>query len=356
MGNGLERKKRKRSDITVLDLFAGCGGLSYGFVNAGFKVIAGVDNWNDALVTFKKNHDAQTLLLDLAEFNPESIEQSLSQKPDVVIGGPPCQGFSISGKRNPNDPRNKLYQGFVKTVGFFKPKAFVLENVPNLVSMARGAIKDQIISEFTELGYDVKYKVLLASDYGIPQNRRRVVFVGVLGKSNFKFPEPQFLHDKRTCFDAISDLPSESVNDGAINRKKPRSDYQRLMRSETDCVYNHQISNHNDKTVEIISMVPDGGNYKNLPKALQSTRKVNIAWTRLSSVKPSPTIDTGHRHHFHYKYNRIPTVRESARIQSFPDHFVFYGSKTSQYKQVGNAVPPLLAKVIADELKKVFYS
>ena len=122
------------------------------------------------------------------------------------------------------------------------------------------------------------------------------------------------------------------------------------MRNGLNKIHNHVVTNHDKKTVDIIALVPDGGNYKNLPENLRNTRKVNIAWTRYNSKKPSLTIDTGHRHHFHYKFNRIPTVRESARLQSFPDDFIFSGSKTSQYKQVGNAVPPLMAEEVASAL------
>ena len=125
------------------------------------------------------------------------------------------------------------------------------------------------------------------------------------------------------------------------------------MRNKQGKVFNHQGVVHTEKTKSIIALVPDGGNYKDLPKNLQQTRKVHIAWTRFNSQKPSLTIDTGHNHHFHYKYNRIPTVRESARLQSFPDDFIFMGSKTSQYKQVGNAVPPIMAEQIAKALAKV---
>jgi len=321
----------------------------------GVAVVAGVDNWRDALITFERNHaGAESILMDLGNFNPVNLRNKVGRI-DVVIGGPPCQGFSISGKRNPDDPRNRLYIGFVKTVEIFKPKAFLLENVPNLVSMANGKIRDEIIKDFVSLGYEVKYKVLLASDYGVPQNRRRVVFVGILGKNSFEFPEGKFINSqlKITCEQALSDLPEESVEDGKHNNVSPRTKYQSLMRKSTNNIFNHQITSHAPQTVNIISLVPDGGNYKDLPKHLQKTRKVNIAWTRYNSSRPSPTIDTGHRHHFHYKYNRIPTVRESARLQSFPDNFIFSGSKTSQYKQVGNAVPPLMAEAIAVELRKV---
>ena len=336
---------------TVLDLFSGCGGLSYGFEKAGFDIVAGVDNWKDALVTFEYNHaGAKGLLVDLSDFTPQDIEKQIGKKIDVVIGGPPCQGFSISGKRNPDDPRNKLYRGFVKTVAYFKPKAFVLENVPNLVSMEKGKIKDSIIAEFEELGYTVRYKVLLASNYGVPQNRRRVVFVGLKGKE-FAFPEPT-VEKCVTSKEALSDLPEETIPDGEPYNSSPKSEYQRLMRNGSKGIFNHEATAHTEQTKKIISLVPDGGNYKNLPTELQNTRKVNIAWTRINSKKPSMTIDTGHNHHFHYEYNRVPTARESARLQSFPDSFVFCGGKTSQLKQIGNAVPPLLAENIAKALRR----
>lgn len=134
---------------------------------------------------------------------------------------------------------------------------------------------------------------------------------------------------------------------------EPQSDYQKLMRKNSSRVLNHTATMHTEKTKRIIAMVPDGGNYKDLPHELWSTRKVNIAWTRMNSNKPCFTIDTGHNHHFHYKENRVPTVRESARIQSFPDDFEFIGIKTSQLRQVGNAVPPLLSQAIAEQVKDV---
>lgn len=335
--------------LSVLDLFCGCGGLSKGFEQAGYDVLMGIDFWKTALETFKHNHkNSKILLSDLSLFNPADLK--LDKSVDVIIGGPPCQGFSVAGKRNVDDPRNKLYLSFVRTVEYFKPKAFVLENVPNLISMAGGAIKDAIIRDFQKLGYRVVYKVLTASDFGVPQRRKRVFFVGILDKNKtFVYPEPCKI--EVTTSDALSDLPEESLYNGASYLCEPRSLYQKEMRENSDKVFNHQISIHSEKTKNIISLVPDGGNYKDLPRELQSTRKVHIAWTRFNSAKPSNTIDTGHRHHFHYKYNRIPTVRESARLQSFPDDFEFLGSKTDQYKQVGNAVPPKLAKSIAIQLK-----
>lgn len=333
----------------VLDLFCGCGGMSNGFEQAGYNILLGIDCWETALKTFKKNHkNAHTLLADLANFDPSSLK--LDESVDVIIGGPPCQGFSLAGKRDVNDPRNKLYQAFVKTVAYFKPKAFVLENVPNLVSMGGGIIKDSILHDFESLGYKVVYKVLTASDFGVPQRRRRVFFVGLLEKDKvFTYPEAN--QKEVTTYEALSDLPEESLIDGAKYVMLPMSAYQAEMRTNSIGVFNHQTSMHSEKTKQIIALVPDGGNYKDLPKELQGTRNVHIAWTRFNSAKPSNTIDTGHRHHFHYKYNRIPTVRESARLQSFADSFEFLGSKTDQYKQVGNAVPPKLAKSVAVQLK-----
>lgn len=336
----------------VLDLFCGCGGLSLGFDEAGYNVLLGIDIWEDALKTYAYNHKhSKTLCADMSTLLGEDVKDIIGDNSvDVIIGGPPCQGFSIAGKRIVNDDRNKLYKGFVRMVEYFKPKAFVMENVPNILSIGDGAVRETIINDFKSLGYTVETKVLTASDYGVPQNRRRAVFVG-LTKGNFDFDIPM-VAEKVTTKEALSDLPEQSIEDGGKYSVESTSGYQKLMRINSIGVYNHEVTQHNEQTVRIISMVPDGGNYKDLPKEFQETRKVHIAWTRLNSKRPSITIDTGHRHHFHYKWNRVPTVRESARIQSFPDDFIFLCSKTSQYKQVGNAVPPLMAKAIAEQLKK----
>ena len=341
--------KRK---YTVLDLFCGCGGLSLGFEQAGYNVLLGIDMWKDALETFKFNHkNSDVLCADLANLSPEEVDMKIShQAVDVIIGGPPCQGFSIAGKRIVDDDRNKLYKSFVRMVSFFKPSAFVLENVPNILSIGGGVVKDAIISDFESLGYTVVTKVMMASNYGVPQNRRRAIFVGLLDGNSFDYPQPT-TPKPVTASEAISDLPEESIKEGGDYTSTPQSEYQKKMRVNSKGVFNHEITIHSEQTKEIIAMVPDGGNYKDLPEDLQQTRKVHIAWTRLNSQRPSITIDTGHRHHFHYCYNRIPTVRESARIQSFPDDFIFLCSRTSQLKQVGNAVPPLMANVIAEHLK-----
>lgn len=339
--------------LNCIDLFCGCGGLSLGFEKAGINVLVGIDAWQDAITTFNYNHkNSKGICADLSTLEPSEIEKELNGKSiDLIIGGPPCQGFSVAGKRIVDDVRNKLYKNFVRFVEYYKPKAFMMENVPNILSIGGGIVRDSIVKDFSDLGYKVVYQVLTASNYGTPQNRRRAVFVGFNNGFEFKFPE-KTVEKLITSSEALSDLPENSLEDGTSYPIASKCDYQKLMRCNSDKVYNHQITEHSERTKEIIALVPNGGNYKNLPQELQQTRKVHIAWTRLNSQKPSFTIDTGHRHHFHYKWNRIPTVRESARIQSFPDDFIFLGTKTSQYKQVGNAVPPLMAEAIAKTIKE----
>ncbi len=347
----------QKNTINVIDLFCGCGGLSLGFEKAGFNILLGIDSWKDAITTFNYNHKkSKGLCADLVKLNPEDIENELNgEKVSLIIGGAPCQGFSVAGKRIIDDERNKLYKNFVRFVSYYKPKAFLMENVPNILSMGNGVIRDSIVSDFSSLGYNVSYKVITASDYGVPQNRRRAFFVGFIDGRSFDFPK-ETSEKKITSKEAISDLPEYSVEEGGKYPTEPESDYQRLMRKNSISLHNHLAAVHNERTKEIISLVPDGGNYKDLPKELQNTRKVHIAWTRLNSKKPSFTIDCGHNHHFHYKFNRVPTVRESARIQSFPDDFVFLGSKVSQLCQVGNAVPPLMVEAIAREIKNELQS
>jgi len=343
---------KRITKYSAIDLFSGCGGLSYGFERAGITTSLAVDNWADALKTFNHNHPKSSS--ELVDLGRKDLAKFMSSLPrvDVVFGGPPCQGFSISGKRDPNDPRNLLYKGFYEVVAQIMPRVFLMENVPNLASMDGGRLITEIERDFSSLGYKLNRKILLASDYGVPQNRRRLFLVGTLSNNDFNFPLPTSIdmETKINCWDALSDLPEFSLPDGAAYSMPAKSEYQNLMRRNSPGIFNHEITLHSDQTKLIISLVPDGGNYKDLPEEYKSTRKVNIAWTRYSSQKPSLTIDTGHRHHFHYKFNRIPTVRESARLQSFPDEFIFLGSKTSQYKQVGNAVPPLLAKVVGEAI------
>lgn len=351
----------------IIDLFCGCGGFSKGFEQAGFEVRYGIDLWEDAIVTYKHNFpNAVAVNQDITTVTGADILASANMSADevdVIIGGPPCQGFSVSGKRMIDDERNILYKSFVEIVSEIQPKAFVMENVPGLVRLFDGQVAKQVLEDFTRIGYEVKMQILSADEYGVPQQRKRVFFVG-LNKSKFadptvyRYPIATFGKGTdrplRTTKDAISDLdfvPDDRVLGEDIPYQIPaQNDYQVEMRRGSSSILNHSITLHTEKTKSIIAMVPDGGNYKNLPEELWSTRKVHIAWTRMDSCKPSFTIDTGHNHHFHYRANRVPTVRESARIQSFPDTFEFIGIKTSQLRQVGNAVPPILAEAVAKSI------
>lgn len=344
----------------VIDLFCGAGGLSYGFEKAGFNVLLGIDNDAKALETFERNHSgSKSICGDITQITYEKDIVPLlgDKKIDVIIGGPPCQGFSLSGPRNFNDPRNKLYLSYIRLVKEIQPKAFVIENVPGLVGLFNGEVKDSIIKAFSEMGYEVKYRILCAADYGVPQSRKRVVFVGVKGNNTFEYPATQ--EKQVTCEMALSDLPplvDTLGEDVQCYETEPRNAYQKLMREKSNDVRNHVAASHSEKVQHIISLVPDGGNYKDLPEKFKASRNFHVAWTRFNSQKPAPTIDTGHRHHFHYKYNRVPTVRECARLQSFPDDFVFLGNKTQQFRQVGNAVPPIMAQRIADQIIKLLES
>lgn len=365
-----ERLIVKMRQYNVIDLFCGCGGFSKGFEEAGFNVCFGIDMWKDATVTYQKNFPhAVVLNEDITNITGKDILKKTKLKAseiDVIIGGPPCQGFSVSGKRMIDDERNILYKSYVQIVSEIGPKVFVMENVPGLVRLFKGQVAKQVIEDFTSIGYTVKMQILSADNYGVPQQRKRVFFVGVRNDLEdagiiYDYPTAGYGVGTNqaawTCEDAISDLdfvPDDHVVGENIEYKLPvRNEYQKMMRLGSKSVLNHSITIHNARTKEIIAMVPDGGNYKDLPEELRNTRKVHIAWTRMDSKKPCFTIDTGHNHHFHYKENRVPTVRESARIQSFPDTFEFIGIKTSQLKQVGNAVPPLLAKAIGESITKV---
>lgn len=349
-----------KKKITAIDLFSGCGGFSYGFQQAGFHVVLGVDNTEIALKTFKKNHnDSKTLLLDLHEDDSikEIIDVIDEVNIDVIIAGPPCQGFSLTGSRNENDERNSLFYAVFKLAEKVSPKAIIIENVPGLLTLYGGKAKKEIVELCEKMGYNCNPKLLFAPDFGVPQIRKRVFFVALrkdLGM--FEFPEPT--HSPKNyigCKDAIGDLPDLVSNLGAEETKydkEPFSDYQKLMRNGNDTLYNHLGTKHTEHVINVISQVPEGGNYKDLPPGVGESRRFNEAWTRYHSKKPSKTIDTGHRNHFHYKWNRVPSVRENARLQSFPDGFIFLGNKTQQYRQVGNAVPPILGKVLGEQLLK----
>lgn len=339
--------------MKIIDLFCGIGGLSLGFEQVGFEVVAAIDMWKDAVVTYNHNRKDKVAKVETVEdFNEkELLEIIASQKITGIIGGPPCQGFSTVGRREVDDPRNKMYLEFYKAVKIANPDFFVIENVKGMLTLNKGAFVKDLIERFgpNGLGYNISYQLLNAADYGIPQNRYRVFYVGIKGKE-FKFPEPY--NYQLTAKDGISDLEG---SDNEHYGSEPQNAFQKEMRGKCKHPINQDYTDHTQQTIDIISQVPDGGNIRDLPREVWQVRKYNKAFERMGTFKPSNTIDTGHRNYFHYAEPRIPTVRESARIQSFPDDFEIVGTRGSQYKQVGNAVPPMLAKVIAENIKALLW-
>ena len=337
--------------MKIIDLFCGIGGLSLGFEQAGFEVVSAIDMWADAVKTYNHNRKEKVAkVMTVEDFNKDLLPEIIKDYHITgIIGGPPCQGFSTVGRRNIDDPRNKMYLEFYKSVKIANPDFFVIENVKGMLTLNKGAFVNDLLERFgiNGLGYTISYQLVNAADYGIPQNRYRVFYVGIKNKK-FEFPEP--FSYKLSAKDGISDLLN---SDNTHYGSEPQNDYQRIMRGEQLHPFNQDYTNHTEQTVKIISMIPDGGNIRDLPREYWEIRKYNKAFERMSSIRPSNTIDTGHRNYFHYAEPRIPTLRESARLQSFPDNFEVLGTRGSQYKQVGNAVPPMLAKIIAINIKNL---
>ncbi len=361
--NILSKHDKEDHTITMntVDLFCGAGGFSKGFEMTGFNSIFALDKWPQAIKTFNKNRGKEIAIsADITRFTDEQIIELKNKGIDGVIGGPPCQGYSMVGFRKSGDERNNLYLEYARFVKVLSPKFFIIENVKGLLTMDKGFFVKDIYKRFGEFGYSINHAVLKASNYGVPQNRERIFFVGlkktIFGDKKFNFPQPN-IKDFVSSYDALCDLPSLDNNENPNNyAKPPQNEFQKLMRGENKLIHNNEITNHTQKTKDIISKVPDGLSIKDISPELYKVRNYNAAFKRMNSQKPSTTIDCGHRNYFHYKENRIPTVRENARIQSFPDDYIFTGTKTAQYTQVGNAVPPLLAKAIAKEILKELVS
>jgi DNA (cytosine-5)-methyltransferase 1 len=359
----LNQRKNVKRKPNIIDVFCGCGGISQGFYDAGFNPVLGIDNDVASLKTYE-NHFGSGKALNVDLFSHsylKTIDIKLGKTKDsidVIVAGPPCQGFSLTGPRDFDDPRNQLYLSVFKIVKHFQPKAFLIENVKGMKGLYKGVIIEEIISRFAKLGYEVaEPKILLAADYGVPQMRERLFIVGLKkGYGKFEFPQPiKSEKEYITCAQAIGNLPSrlkEVGNEIDSYSGKCDNDYQKFMQHNSKLLYNHVATIHSELVKSVIKLVPEGKNHKALPKGVGESRKFNEAWTRYHSKKPSKTIDTGHRNHFHYKWDRVPTVRENARLQSFRDDFVFLGTKTQQNKQVGNAVPPLLSFHLAKQILK----
>lgn len=340
----------------VLDLFAGVGGFSLGFEQAGFDVVFANEYDESIAKAYEKNHpNTKMLIADITEVDFVEVFSEYVNNIDVVIGGPPCQGFSQKGQRKTiYDERNFLFKFYVKIVEYVQPRYFVMENVPNLLTAENGYFRNEIETLFNSLGYNLKMGILNASDYGVPQNRRRAI---IIGKRNGVAPTlPIQQSDKTTIWDAISDLSYLNSGEGTDEQDyiiPPQSCYQEEMRKGSLKVFNHIATKHSDIALERLALIPPNRGKEVLPTEHLTKSIFSGTWTRMGKDEVSVTIttrfDTPSSGKFTHPYlNRAITVREAARIQSFPDVFHFIGSKGSQMKQVGNAVPPKLAKAVAE--------
>lgn len=322
--------------FAVLDLFSGAGGFTLGFAMEDiFDVKVSIDIDEKLSETYTKNFPTiKHICRDILSFNDTEIKElNKLYKFDVIIGGPPCQGFSLAGnvgRTQKKDSRNELFLGYLKFVNLIKPKVFIMENVAKLATHYGGKTLERIVSLFEEEGYLVQYKIINSKDYGIAQNRSRIFIIGTT-LEGFKFPEPTY--EYVTIREAINDLPP--LNNGQESN-----------------IPNHNAMKHTEQMLHKMSYIKDGGNRYEIPEIYRPKSGDIRKYIRYNSKEPSICITGDMRKVFHYEQNRALTNRELARIQSFPDSFIFYGSSISIQQQIGNAVPPLLANKFAKKIKE----
>ncbi len=327
------------SSYTIVDLFSGAGGLSLGFKQAGFFNVLSIESDEAISKTYNFNFPENKLInSDIRELSNSYIKELLiEQKVDVVVGGPPCQGFSLAGKIGRSfieDERNTLFKEFFRVVQLVNPKVFVMENVARLAIHNNGKTLEEIINHFENLGYEISYKILQASDYGVPQKRSRIFIVGSkIGKFSFPDKTDELVSVK----DAIDDLPP-------------------LRNGEKSNIPNHFSMNHSKQMLEKMSYVKDGGTREDIPNELRPKSGDARKYIRYKSNEPSVTVTGDMRKIFHYNQNRALSPRELARLQSFPDDFIFVGNSICVQQQIGNAVPPKLAKFVALAVKSLLES
>jgi DNA (cytosine-5)-methyltransferase 1 len=312
-------------EINFIDLFAGAGGLSCGLVMAGLKCVASVEINEYAVKTYNRNFNEQLKPFDIRDANKrqELINEIRDKHIHLVAGGFPCQGFSMAGHRLVHDERNSLYLEMLKIVAKIKPDFVLMENVEGLRSMLGGRIEQQILEDYAKIGYNINVTVLNSADYGVPQIRKRVIFIGNrLGKENYH--------------------PAAVLSPN--NYKTVENALYRFMNVKENRAINHIFTKHSSEIISRLEQLPEG-------KSLYSN--YSDAWKRVYWQQPSCTVKENHGGvNVHPKFNRVMTARELAALQSFPDDFIFEGPKKWQLVQIGNAVPPLLAKAIGLAIKK----
>lgn len=376
----------KAREYSLVDLFCGCGGISHGFERAGFKPVLGLDNHADSLATFALNHPEALILEDditkaPLDHLPELLEMSWGDL-DCLVGGPPCQSFSknVPAKRRfLEDERNYLFRWFLDVVETLGPKTVLVENVAELAGAHNGAVRTEIMGRLADLGYKVISDRLLAADFGVPQKRRRVFFLASrVGSDQLSFPAPTHFPaaageldlqgpgagaERRpyvTVREAISDLPSLSHGEGSSPvpyATDPDGEFQRRMREGSAEAFDHVARELAPLQLERLQAIAPGQRMQDLPKALQTKQGYGGAYGRLEWDKPALTITTwvfhpGSGRFGHPVDDRTITMREAARLQSFSDSFRFAGSYNSKARQIGNAVPPLLAGALGAVLAR----
>lgn len=354
-------KVEQTTRFRILDLFSGAGGLSYGMEkNEHFITEVALDFNEKALETFHYNMPhAAVVAGDITDddIKHRVIDLCKQRKVNMIVGGPPCQGFSLKGKKlGLKDPRNFLFNEYLRFVEILQPEVFVIENVKALLSTSAGWFKNQIIEKVNSMGYEVEHGVMTASDFWVPQSRQRAIFIC---SKNKPIPLPEATCIKPTTVrEAIYDLAYLNSNEGEFEQEYttvPTSDYQRMMRADSEKLYNHKASNHAEIAIKKLQMIPPECGKEHLPKELTGNQQFSGTWGRLKWDSVSPTIDTrfdasSNGTNNHPFLHRAITPREAARLQSFDDKFVFLGSKVYIRQQIGNAVPPLMAKAIADQI------
>ena len=344
----------------VLDLFAGCGGLALGFhSNKNFKINLANDIWEPAKDTYTFNFPKVPFILDdIKNLTKEKINNYFPDGVDVIIGGPPCQGFSMCGARNIDDARNTLFYEYARIVGELKPYLFIMENVKGILSMKNpenNMVIDEVKKEFSQKGYNVDFQILNSKYFGVPQARERVIIVGTRKDLNLNFEYPnQNSKTFKTVNDALIGLPNKSSIDGTLSLEKS-NDYiksiNKLYNKKDSKIYNHEIPTHNEDIVYRMNFVPQGGNWQDIPEEYRVGGIHSNAYRRLKDDEPSVTIKHAYKSMIiHPNHSRCLSIREVARLQSFPDSFIFQNSKTSQYQQLANAVPPLFANALANSV------